>query len=331
MRKFVAPSGPFERFVPSLKVEQLDPGTVKTLISQKSFGTPRAIARGLTWFALGVCSAALITPSARAAYHLWSLREVYTDSSGNLQFIELSSPFGGQQFVGGQQMSIANVGGTVTHTFTIPSNLPGDTAIHSLLLGTSGIQAAGGPAPDYIIPTGFLFSGGGTISFWGQNSGSYSALTTDGVFSRTWGDGNATNSPQNFAGQTGVVQGAPPAPPVILSLTAQASLVTLAFTCGTTNACVVETSATGASWTTSPASPVPVGGHYEITDTAIPVTRMYRIRDSSSPGLYSVNTAGYIKAGLAASWNLISNPFLGTSSVQDLFTTELAFSQILKV
>jgi len=109
MRKFVDPSGLFERLFRVSRVEQLDPGTVNTLISQKSFGTPRAIARGLTWFALGVCSAALIAPSARAAYHLWSLREVYTDSSGNLQFIELSSPFGGQQFVGGQQMSIANV------------------------------------------------------------------------------------------------------------------------------------------------------------------------------------------------------------------------------
>lgn len=43
------------------------------------------------------------------------------------------------------------------------------------------------------------------ISFFGQNSGAYQALRTDGVLSRNWGDGDAVNSPQNFAGQSGVV------------------------------------------------------------------------------------------------------------------------------
>ena len=61
--------------------------------------------------------------------------------------------------------------------------------------------------PDAVIPASFLFSGGGTITFFGTpNTVAYSALPTDGVLSRTVvGNLNAANSPQNFAGQTGIV------------------------------------------------------------------------------------------------------------------------------
>ena len=152
-----------------------------------------------------VVGVSLAGNSAQAAFHLWSIREIYTDSSGSLQFVELFTSASSQQFVGGQQMNVVNVGGTTTHNFTVPSNLPGDTTGHAFLIGTAGIHAAGAPTPDYIMPNGFLFAAGGTINFWGANGGAYSAMPTDGVLSRTWGDGNAANSPQNFAGQVGVV------------------------------------------------------------------------------------------------------------------------------
>jgi hypothetical protein len=162
------------------------------------FSAPRSLAG---YAAVGLATAMVTTP-AHAAFHLWNIREIYSDSSGNLQFIEFFTSASGQQFVGGQQISVI---GTVTHSFTIPSNLPGDTLNHAFLIGTSGIHGAGGPTPDYIMNPNFLFTGGGTINFFGANSGTYSAMPTDGVFSRTWGDGNAVNSPQNFAGQSGVV------------------------------------------------------------------------------------------------------------------------------
>ena len=155
-----------------------------------------------------LCLAATVAslPHAQAAFHLWSIHEIYSDSSGHLQFIELTDPFGGQNFVGSQQIQVMNIGGSITHTFTLSSTtLPGSTFNHSLLFGTAGLQAAGGPTPDYIIPDSFLFTAGGTISFFGANSGAYSALPTDGVNSRTWGDGNAANSPMNYNGQTGFV------------------------------------------------------------------------------------------------------------------------------
>jgi serralysin len=155
--------------------------------------------------AAGSIAATLVASPAQAAFHLWQIREIYTDASGTFQFIELSCNSGGQQFVGGQQITVTPVGGGSPHTFTIPSNLPSDTLNKAFLIATTGADANGAPTPDFILPNNFLFSGGGTITFFGANGGSYTALPTDGVQSRTWGDGNAVNSPQNFAGQVGLV------------------------------------------------------------------------------------------------------------------------------
>jgi len=154
---------------------------------------------------LGYAVATIMAVPSYAPYHLWNIRELYTDSSGSLQFIELFDSYGGQQYVGGQQIRVSNTSGTTTHTFNIPNSLSSDSFGHALLFGTSGLHAAGGPTPDFVIPNGFLFAPGGTFSYFGLGGGSYSALPTDGVMSRTWGDGNAPNSPQNFSGATGFV------------------------------------------------------------------------------------------------------------------------------
>src|SRR3954468_7905733 len=39
----------------------------------------------------------IISTPARAAFHLWSVREIYSDASGTNQFIEFYTPFGNQQ------------------------------------------------------------------------------------------------------------------------------------------------------------------------------------------------------------------------------------------
>lgn len=162
--------------------------------------------RSLVGCATALFTVAMLPSPAQAGFHLWTIREVYTDSSGSLQFIELVDSFGGQNLVSGKSLNVSNVGATQTHFFTVPgSSLSGSTLNHALLFGTAGLAAAGGPTPDYIIPDNFLFAAGGSIAFFGQGGGAYSALPTDGVFSRTWGNGNAVNSPQNFAGQTGTI------------------------------------------------------------------------------------------------------------------------------
>jgi len=174
---------------------------------------------------LCLAATAASIPHAQAAFHLWSIKEIYSDSSGHLQFIELTDSVGFQNFVGSQQIQVMNIGASITHTFTLSSaTLPGNTLNHSLLFGTAGLQAAGGPTPDYIIPDNFLFSAGGSVSFFGANSGPYTALPTDGVNSRTWGDGNAANSPMNYGGQTGFVVAPEPSALALLGIGCLAAL-----------------------------------------------------------------------------------------------------------
>ena len=169
----------------------------------------KRLIRGLLSTASFLLALLMMSTPAQAAFHLWSIREIYTDSSGTLQFIELFTSDFSQQFVGGQQIISRNVGNTMHNTFTIPSgsNLPGDSANHAFLLGTAGIDSSGGPAPDFVIPNNFLFAGGGTITFFGTPSTvTYSALPTDGLLSRSIPSGaNSLNSPLNFAGAGGSV------------------------------------------------------------------------------------------------------------------------------
>ena len=153
------------------------------------------------------CAAAMLTSSAQAAFHLWTVRELYTNLDGSQQFIELFCPSAGQTVVGGQVLSVTDQAGTTMHTFTVPANVSGSTTNRAYLIATSGFAAAAGAVtPDAAIPSGFLFPAGGTISFFGSNSGAYTALPTNGILSRAFpGTTNQTNSPQNYAGQIGQV------------------------------------------------------------------------------------------------------------------------------
>src|SRR5262249_40362208 len=139
------------------------------------------------------------------------------DASGSLQFIELVDNFGGQEFVFGQTFQVFNTGATLSHSLNFTNNLPSDSFGHHLLLGTASIHAAGGPTPDFIIPNNFLFTAGGSLNFYNA-SGTYTALPTDGTLSRTWGDGNAVNSPMNFNGATGVISVPEPAGLALIGL-----------------------------------------------------------------------------------------------------------------
>jgi len=152
-------------------------------------------------------AAAMLASSSQAAFHLWSVRELYTNLDGTQQFIEFVDAFGSQQFVGGQTIQVTDQAGTTTHTFTIPNDLPDESFNRAFLIATSGFAAApGAVAPDFIIPDGFLFAGGGTFDFFGLNSGTYNPLPTDGILSREFDSNtNQSNSPQNFAGAVGHV------------------------------------------------------------------------------------------------------------------------------
>ena len=148
----------------------------------------------------------LVTLSARASFHLWTINEIYSNADGTVQFIELTALAGGQEFVSGHALSATS--GGVTHTYNVTKDLPGDSAGRRFLFGTAGFAALGLVQPDYIIPNGFIFPGGGTINWADSDIWTHAALPLDGELSLNRSGASGSNSPTNFAGVSGRIQGA---------------------------------------------------------------------------------------------------------------------------
>jgi hypothetical protein len=158
---------------------------------------------------------------ARATFHLWVITQAYSNADGSVQYIELAAYASGQQFVANHTI-VASQGST-THSFTIPHDLPGDTAVttsddygyyggggsttyRSMVIGTQGFAALGVVTPDYVVPNGFLFTSGGTLR-WGEGADvwNYPALPTDGNLALYRTGVTGDNAPLNFNGQTGKI------------------------------------------------------------------------------------------------------------------------------
>ncbi|MDP9174324.1 MAG: hypothetical protein M3O30_10730 [Planctomycetota bacterium] len=156
------------------------------------------------------------TASAHASFHLWKVDEVFSNASGSVQYIEFQQPnfeFDDERFL--------TSGGTVTdstlsHTLNFLTDLPSAPNANShFLVATPGYVALKGvPAPDYVLPSNNFFSTSADTIIYagGVNSLAFTAgqLPVDGVLSlnRAYGSSTfttATNSPTNFAGQTGTV------------------------------------------------------------------------------------------------------------------------------
>jgi len=129
-----------------------------------------------------------------------------------VQFIELTDPFGGQNF-------LATFGATldsnISPVYPFPSDTPPYTAPAHLLIATPGYVALGGglPAPDYVLPSNNWFNQlGDSINFLSGTSVytfGVGQLPLDGnnSLNRPYGDFTVgtvgANSPTNLAGQTG--------------------------------------------------------------------------------------------------------------------------------
>jgi serralysin len=172
-----------------------------------------------------LCLFAVAAPRAHAAFHLWQAKEIFTNSTGSVQFIELHDNFGGENSVTGFTLTSNSDG--VIKTFTFPHDLVGDTTNHDMLIATTGFNLLpGGVFPNYTFTEGgapvpffnpnatnitISFSGSGdSITFPGAS------LSKNGINSLT--DTNlygpqslvsGTNSPTNLAGSSGSVNLAP--------------------------------------------------------------------------------------------------------------------------
>lgn len=140
------------------------------------------------------------------SFHLYRINELYSNSDGSVQFIELTVDGStGEGFWQGRTIAVSQ-GGT-PHSYNFPSNLPSaiDTANTSVLIATRGFADLGIVAPDFIVSSGFLFTDGGTVNFAGVDSVAYSSLPSDGTHSVDRNGASTVNSPKNFAGATGTV------------------------------------------------------------------------------------------------------------------------------
>jgi hypothetical protein len=143
---------------------------------------------------------AVSAPSANAAFHLWHVKEVFSNADGSVQFIELFDSFGGEQFVGNHTLRSNSDG--VIKNFVIPGNLPNTPSTqntHMLIATPSFASLPGAVTPNFTLPAGPFFNPNAsniTISFLGSNdsmSFSGSLLPQDGFNSLT--DMNASGFP----------------------------------------------------------------------------------------------------------------------------------------
>lgn len=171
---------------------------------------PRAVA-------LVVCL--LVTIAAHpcfAAFHLWDIKEVFSNQDGTVQFIELFTTASGEIFLNDHELTATSDGNAIT--FTLDHDVASPTTNKHLLFATAGFASlAGGVAPDYTpLPANFFnpnatsisinFAGVDTLTFAG------SLLPKDGVNSLTDQSPSGVqnlvagvNSPTNFAGAAGSI------------------------------------------------------------------------------------------------------------------------------
>lgn len=165
------------------------------------------------WIAVPVVLLSISAP-VLAGHHQWDISEVFSNSDGTIQFVEIFGIADNEQGLNGFGLT-SNSGGSFTFNANLPSS---STANTWTLVATSGFAALpAAPAPDYVLPDNFFDASGDTIVYaGGADSWAFGAVPINGVDSLDRTSGVGRNSPTNFAGASGSVNasGIPAAAPV---------------------------------------------------------------------------------------------------------------------
>ena len=146
-------------------------------------------------------TALLVSAVAHAAFHLYTIEQIYSNADGTVQFVVLTTNINGENFwsAGAQMTSVATGGPTQNHAFT--TNLPSSsTAGTRVLVATQGFADLHLITPDFIIPNNFIPTGAGSLTYVSSKL-QWQSLPTDGVNS-LYVSGVAPNMATNFAGQS---------------------------------------------------------------------------------------------------------------------------------
>jgi hypothetical protein len=200
---------------------EIEPHSILILKSQ--MGNIRPI-RHRVAFGMSVLVALTGTSFANAAVHLWSVKEVFSNSDSSVQFVELFDSSGGEIFTNFTVLRSNSDG--VIKEFTFPGNLVNNTPGH-MLIATSGFGSlTGGVAPTFTfnqsstpLTLPFFNPNATNITFTFTGSGDTMTLTgaslpKDGIRSLTDANGSGfpnptsnnsadVNSPTNLLGASG--------------------------------------------------------------------------------------------------------------------------------
>jgi hypothetical protein len=103
---------------------------------------------------------------ALASFHLIRVNEVFSNSDGTLQYVELIAISDFQTFLSPTRVVAANADSSVANlVFDFVTSFPLLDNGETILLATAGFQAAAGFAPDFEIPDGRIFGTNGRVAF----------------------------------------------------------------------------------------------------------------------------------------------------------------------
>ena len=153
--------------------------------------------------------------NAFAGIHTWDVVEVFSNSDGTIQYIELLD-----RGTGGTELNVGNGSFTSGSTSYSWNNgvVAAPTNGRRYLIATPAFAALpGAPTPDVIVPPAnvpMFDSAGDTVSFAGVDSFVFGAIPTNGTDAFDDTVGIIVNSPTNYAGVTGsvVIGGTPSVP-----------------------------------------------------------------------------------------------------------------------
>ena len=124
---------------------------------------------------------------ALATFHLIKVVELFpgTAAAPNAQYVVIQSYAIGQNFVGGQSVTVYNGAGTLVATFTFPGNVPNNANQAKILIATPEAQSFFGVTADLTMSPALLAAGGkvcfaGTIDCvaWGAYGGASTGVGT---------------------------------------------------------------------------------------------------------------------------------------------------------
>jgi hypothetical protein len=175
----------------------------------------RRFSRNWSLFACVSVAILLGLNAATAAFHLWSVTEVYSSADGSVQFIALTGNANFQENLGTDHATITSTNSLGVNTFTFPTNLPSSTTgSRTMILGTANLASIpGGVTPNYIIPPNFILppvGGGDAAIIWVPLSAAYpfTSLPTDGdsaLFFSGATSSVGTNVLVNFSNETNTI------------------------------------------------------------------------------------------------------------------------------